>query len=67
MNSFYGLSFADKRTFLLYEMLGCAILSFAYNMNQSNSTNQLSTALFIASLWSWNQSIAHFNPGITFG
>ena len=67
MNSFYGLSLADKRTFLIYEFLGCAVLSFAFNMNQLYSPSQISAALLIASLWSWDQSIAHFNPGLTFG
>lgn len=48
--------------YLIYEFLGVALLTLAYNMNKTN-------ILFIMpiSIWAWNNSGAHFNMAITLG
>ena len=48
--------------FLIYELIGTAILTICYNM-----TGQYIYFLLVVSLWAWNYSAAHFNAAITLG
>ena len=47
--------------YLLYEFLGTALISVAYNM----ANKYYSIVLLVVSIWSWNISAAHFNMAIT--
>jgi hypothetical protein len=53
-------------TYLLYEFMGTILLSTAYNFNKRNHET-MAAFVFIASVWSWDRSCAHFNYAITLG
>lgn len=48
--------------FFLYEFLGTAILTYAYQI----SGNYI-YVIFVITFWSWEVSAAHFNTAITIG
>ena len=52
----------SKLNFFLYEFVGMALVTVAYNV----SSSQMFTIL-VVSIWSWNVSAAHFNMAITIG
>ena len=52
-----------KFTYLIYEFLGTALITVAYNMAAKN----YAMVLLVVSIWSWNVSAAHFNMAITLG
>ena len=53
-----------KAPFLLYEFLGTAILTVAYNLSEKTL---LPFVLFFVSLMAWELSSAHFNIALTIG
>ena len=55
----------NKNLLLAYELLGTALLTFCFNFTGSNKN--LSTTIFLTSLWCWELSTAHFNLAITIG
>lgn len=50
----------SKVYFCLYEFLGTAVITTAYNLGIP-----VYLSLFLVTLWSWDLSIAHFNFGLT--
>lgn len=51
-----------SKSFLAYEFLGTALVTFCYN-----TSSNYSYFLVIPTLWCWDTSLAHFNTALTLG
>jgi len=64
MDRFSEKTIGQRIAYLLYEFIGCVILTMIVN-SPSTSKPALSASLFAVSLLSWEVSAAQFNMGIT--
>lgn len=66
MDRFSEKTFGQRVAYLVYEFLGCLILTMIVN-SPSNTHAILGSSLFVVSFLSWEVSAAQFNMGVTLG